>query len=343
MVTASSEMVLSPVNSTSNITSGTTAQLAAILTGSREEDMYEARARVSGARHIDDWPWIFKQLNNYGYVTLHAEDEPNIGAFQFRLKGWQNQPTDHYIRPFWIEYEAYMRALMSSTNQCLGGTAKLYHEAQLLWAKEYFHKYSGIPKFAFTYSKEPHEDANLFKATDDFLVDYFKSLYEENIMDDTFIIFFGDHGSRFGPLRQTAQGKLEERLPLNLLFAPKRFLENHPVIAQNLHTNQQRLSTPFDMHATIMHILELPYRNNLDYVSPVSHAPYQVSFFDRIPEERVCSDASIADHWCICQEWTNMDLKDPTVNAGAQKMVDYINGNIKNHIYDKILIFFSIT
>jgi arylsulfatase A-like enzyme len=65
-------------------------------------------------------------------------------------------------------------------------------------------------------------------ATDDFLAEYFKNLYEENIMDDTFVIFFGDHGSRFGPLRQTAQGKLEERLPLNLFFAPKRFLENHP-------------------------------------------------------------------------------------------------------------------
>ncbi len=48
-------------------------------------------------------------------------------------------------------------------------------------------------------------------------------------MNNTFVIFFGDHGYRYGSLRQTAQGKLEERMPLNLIFAPKRFLENHPM------------------------------------------------------------------------------------------------------------------
>jgi hypothetical protein len=58
-------------------------------------------------------------------------------------------------------------------------------------------------------------------------------------------------------------------------------------IAQNLHTNQKRLTTPFDMHATLMHILELPYRNKEDFVTPVSHADYQVSFFDRIPGNQI--------------------------------------------------------
>jgi quinol monooxygenase YgiN len=47
-------------------------------------------------------------------------------------------------------------------------------------------------------------------------------------------------------------------------------------------------------------------------------------------EDRVCADAAIADHWCICQEWKSMEVSDVHVKAGAQKMVDHINGNLNN-------------
>ena len=41
---------------------GTTPQLTAMLTGRRVEDQYEARTGKRGAKPIDRWTWIFKQL-----------------------------------------------------------------------------------------------------------------------------------------------------------------------------------------------------------------------------------------------------------------------------------------
>ena len=96
---------------------GTTAQLSGILSGILETDLGECmgivlvvgngsvRNRVEGARYIDSWPWIFKEYENAGYVTLYTEDEPQMGAFQLRLKGWEEQPTTHYMRPFWLAHQ----------------------------------------------------------------------------------------------------------------------------------------------------------------------------------------------------------------------------------------------
>ena len=41
---------------------GTTPQLTAMLTGKHVKEQYEARTGEPGARTIDDWTWIFKQL-----------------------------------------------------------------------------------------------------------------------------------------------------------------------------------------------------------------------------------------------------------------------------------------
>jgi hypothetical protein len=59
---------------------------------------------VEGSQYIDGWPWIFQDLEKSGYATLYAEDEPLLGAFQLRLKGWNEQPTNHYMRPFWLAH-----------------------------------------------------------------------------------------------------------------------------------------------------------------------------------------------------------------------------------------------
>ena len=41
---------------------GTTAQLTAMLTGKHIEEQYEARTGKPGAKPLDGWTWIFKQL-----------------------------------------------------------------------------------------------------------------------------------------------------------------------------------------------------------------------------------------------------------------------------------------
>ena len=60
----------------------TTPQITALLTGRTVEDnceKHEARTGFEGAGTVDKWPFIFKTLKKYGYVTMFSEDAPPIG------------------------------------------------------------------------------------------------------------------------------------------------------------------------------------------------------------------------------------------------------------------------
>ena len=121
---------------------------------------------------------------------------------------------------------------------------------------------------------------------DDYLPEYLESLRETGVLNNTAVFMFGDHGSRYGPIRETKQGRLEERLPLNLIMLPDWWTNAHPKEAKNLYDNQNRLTTPFDMYLSILHLADLPYQveDGLGYVyPPVATRSYQNSIFAKIP------------------------------------------------------------
>jgi arylsulfatase A-like enzyme len=78
-------------------------------------------------------------------------------------------------------------------------------------------------------------------------------LFEEDLIDDTMIFFFSDHGIRLGQIRSTHSGEIEARLPFMFIHLPNSFMEESRA---NLTVNQHRLTTPFDIHSTLMHILK---------------------------------------------------------------------------------------
>ena len=53
------------------------------------------------------------------------------------------------------------------------------------------------------------------------------------------------------------QGKLEERLPFMSLTFPESFKQAHPQLYRNLQQNVDRLSTPFDLHETLLDLLDV--------------------------------------------------------------------------------------
>lgn len=77
-------------------------------------------------------------------------------------------------------------------------------------------------------------------------------LFANDLMNDTILFLFSDHGIRFGKWRITASGTIEERLPFLYIYLPKAFRTE--TIHKNLVTNAHRLTTPFDVYATLRHI-----------------------------------------------------------------------------------------
>jgi len=62
---------------------------------------------------------------------------------------------------------------------------------------------------------------------------------------------------RYGPLRNTVQGKLEDRSPFVHLVFPEWFQEKYSTAISVLKSNVNRLTTPHDIYETLEDLLNL--------------------------------------------------------------------------------------
>jgi phosphoglycerol transferase MdoB-like AlkP superfamily enzyme len=97
-----------------------------------------------------------------------------------------------------------------------------------------------------------HDDFNTCAYLDRPTNELMSKLFEGDLMDDTMIFFFSDHGIRIGDIRLTHSGGIEARLPFMFIHLPKNSLNE---FRDNLTINENRLITHFDIHSTFEHIL----------------------------------------------------------------------------------------
>ncbi|CAH1645434.1 unnamed protein product [Spodoptera littoralis] len=296
---------------------GTPAALFPILTGKTEEQHPDSRIKITKNVFIDHTSFIFHKLKSFGYQTAYLEDEPQTGTFQLRFNGFQHQPADHYLRAFFQEHKKdwYQDAY------CVGPTP--VYELLMNMSKEIF-QLDG-KKFCFTISSDvSHDNFNLISSADESLLSFMETFKAKNLLEDTLLIVMGDHGSRFSKLRETYQGRLEERLALLSFFLPEKLKRLRPDAVAALKQNVDRLTTPFDLHSTILDVLDLKDLSN-DYTVPGCDFPRALSLLEPIPANRSCADAAIARHWCTCTKWRNVTTSSPMYNIVATALAEYIN------------------
>lgn len=298
---------------------GTPAALLPILTGQTEEELPEARRSKADAKPVDNHPWIWKEFQKLGYVTHWAEDETHIATFTYRMLGFKDQPVDHYMRPFYIVAESMYQKF---ARLCLGSVPR--HVVYLNWVKDTFRMYAKKKKFMFGFISEySHSDINNLGLMESDLNDFLHFLQDGGHLDDTILIMFGDHGSRFAKLRETVQGKLEERMPYFLFRFPPEFEKKYSTALKNFRTNSNRLSTPFDIHETFQDILD--YKNIEK--GNISHRG--ISLFREIPKERSCRLAGIEPHWCACLTWETVQCNDTDGIGAVMATLKFINSIIE--------------
>lgn len=134
-----------------------------------------------------------------------------------------------------------------------------------------------------------HDSINLIGVADDDVYHWLKSLKASGVLNNTILIFMSDHGNRFAEIRNTLQGKIEERLPFFSFVFPEWFKQRYPMEYQNFQVNKERLTTPFDIHSTLEDILHLQLYGNVQKQKQ-SRA---ISLFNIISEDRSCADAFI--------------------------------------------------
>ncbi|EDW49609.1 uncharacterized protein LOC6619204 [Drosophila sechellia] len=150
-----------------------------------------------------------------------------------------------------------------------------------------------------------------------------RTLDKNGIMDNTIIIFFSDHGTRFGPLRNLDSGFVEERLPFIYIRVPRWIREKYPKQLRNLQMNKNRLTSPYDIHATLRHILELDTpKDKLPRPDGCSSCH---SVFEEVDWSRNCSQAGIEEHWCACNSFSDVPTTDPSARSMSTQLVEAIN------------------
>ncbi|KAK4475037.1 hypothetical protein MN116_002133 [Schistosoma mekongi] len=350
---------------------GTTVNLLGLLTGQLEIELPESRKSHihmmskdnlilnNNDNHtvLDDYPWIWKEFSEYSdYVTHYIEDTPKWGTFQHRLCGFGsfNSPTTSYGRPCLIAASQEERY----TEKILGCTMSRYtHQVLLESLTEFFTTYSDKPRFSLTFLSELiHENPAYGKLIDEDLVKLIQRIYYEDQMfnnripgkfsysdypfANTLVILFSDHGPRMGDARLSVQGRLEERLPFMSIIAPKQLQEKWSSKWFNVQSNQNRLITLFDIHATLRDLLinQLKIKNVNNeklqkiYLNWQNNPSHGLSLFHRIPLNRNCNDAFISSHWCVCLNWIKLDDDDNNSNEFILKSTNAIIKKINEMI-----------
>lgn len=181
-------------------------------------------------------------------------------------------------------------------NQCLEP-----HTFLLQYLGRFMGAYPGRPKVALTWtSTVAHDDANRLFHVDGQLRDFFRDHAEE--FDRSFVFLLGDHGLRFGAMRQTWIGNREVNNPMLFVSVPRHL---RPALVPILKDNGEQLLTSFDIHASFVHILR--------GIGASSEGPRGLrgdSLFRPLPAgERSCRTLPIPPRFCMC-EWNRTAVDD---------------------------------
>lgn len=135
-------------------------------------------------------------------------------------------------------------------------------------------------------------------------------------------------------------------MPFFSFTFPEWFKRSHATEYARFQANLPRLTTPFDIHATLDHLLALQnptYNRSRDARSSANgNAPSHhqkkleptkrsrsISLFQSIPVDRSCADAYIEPHWCSCLNWRPINTSAESVVRAARAVVGTINNITK--------------
>ena len=273
---------------------------------------------------FDRYNFIWKNYSERGYRTLYAEDAPKIAIFNYAKEGFHKSPADYYLRPLSLAMEEH-GSIWNTNHDCVG--PRLETQVVLDYMSAFLDTFKKGPYYAFSFiTRLTHDGINKVGAADEPYYQFLTNIQKKGHLRNSVLIFFSDHGMRFGSIRETYVGKLEERLPFMLLVFPTWFPKEYPKLYRNLQTNRRRLTTPFDIYETLVDIL------NLQKVPRDSSVMDRgISLFSQIPEERTCEHAAILEHWCTCHEQIQVLTMSHTVTSAARYVVGEINKIITLH------------
>ncbi|KAL3997450.1 hypothetical protein ACH3XW_10970 [Acanthocheilonema viteae] len=205
------------------------------------------------------------------------------------------------------------------------------------YVSKFLNEYNGISKFVMIWlAMLAHNSANGLYRIDNYFADFFRKHVKN--LDYSFVFLMGDHGLRFGSIRETVVGEAEDNNPLLTIALPK-YLRSNKQLILNLKQNSRRHTSHFDFYATLYDIARYARKDNFqkwdehDFRSEFGETRGGIrakSMLRPILYDRTCEEMEIPDEYCICERtWYKSDINSYDVKKSAQFLVIYINNFLK--------------
>ena len=237
--------------------------------------------------YVDHFPTVWSAYKQK-YLTVWGDDWPEFDPFTEYHNGFENPPTHHFMKPLWDD----VNKKFTYWQQCASGQMKVLlffqYGASLLRINP-----AGRKFVFFDMISQTHHNPEFLNALDRPL----KHFLREHLlptMNNTILWLMADHGPKQGLVRQKAgfSAVLEFSNPLLSVTLPSWFASSYPQLHGNIKDNQLSLTTPYDLHTTLLHLQTYPH-------PPPPHL-YGRSLFMDIPKDRTCSAAGVPKKACPC-------------------------------------------
>ena len=211
-------------------------------------------------------------------LDMESYDHENIGLFC--------DPNYHKMDE--VGPYGYKEGPYSMFRRCLYG--KDTHAHVLDYGNKFWRTYQDMPKVLEVGFLDDHEPTNeVIQYLDVPLYNFLSGLEEDNLLKDTTIVFYADHGHHvniFYHLFQLRDLQYELRLPMMFFLLPKNLARKY---GDNLRRYEQNLVAAYDLY------------NSFSFLAGDSHFNINgVNIFEKNKKARCCEDADL-DDFCICK------------------------------------------
>ena len=241
-------------------------------------------------------PLIINAFHKHGWTTMVFED--NHRAFV-------------HAKPFDVDF-------VHSINYGMKHTKPTDVVRELVSA------YSDRPTFLHIHLAEyTHNVQNAARYYDTGLAEILANLSNSGALRDTFFLVLGDHGPQFGAFPATVQGNIENNMPGFLLVPPTSMKESHPGFLTSLKANSKVLTSHYDIHQTLRHLLALGVGGQA-VASLYSGKISQGRSLLQPLGPRSCSEAGVPVQFCSCPQ-VQVALEEETVGPIVKAVLEDIN------------------
>lgn len=276
---------------------------------------------LDSEKRADNCTLSWKDYKNYGYATAYSEDYTDVGTFHYLKKGFRHKPVDHYGRTGLQLIEKHLMDKAQRDAYKCGGMRYLA-EYMFSHGVEFAKFYKGQPYFGIFWTNTlSHDVAQQLRTLEGILLKSLEEAKSSGVLDDSIVIFMGDHGFRFD--LNIYGGVQDDRLPPLFISLPQWYKDAFPDDAKGLEVNQGRLVTHYDLHITLEDILKRGGRAG-EEISGHTSCPSCQSLFRPVGTNRTCAQVGVPLQFCMCEKRNLPDFKIDQKKA-AEFLVDHVN------------------